>query len=222
VSLGAWILAVLFVDLVWPILVARGWSTSGSSPGITAFTPLDFYDYPITHSLVGGVVGRPWSAPSSGSGRGRRRRTRCSLASASSATGLLDAIVHRPDLPVLPAGPFVGLGLWHSVAGTLAVELSLFAAGLALYLRGAPRPRLGFWLLMGFLLIAYLGAAFGPPPPGRHDAGRHRARAVAARAGGVVGGSALASTTWSDSGGRRMSESPNRSSLVGESPIRIR
>jgi hypothetical protein len=29
------------------------------APGITAFTPLDFFDYPITHSLVGSLV---WAA----------------------------------------------------------------------------------------------------------------------------------------------------------------
>ena len=77
----------------------------------------------------------------------------------------LDAIVHRPDLPVLPSGPYVGLGLWNSIPGTLLVELALFAAGLWLYLKAARRVAIGFWILMAFLLVAYLGAAFGPAPP---------------------------------------------------------
>jgi hypothetical protein len=80
---------------------------------------------------------------------------------------LLDALSHRPDMPVLPRGPYVGLGLWNSVPLTLAVELTMFAAGLLLYVRGglAGARRLSFGLLAGFLIAAYIGAAFGPPPP---------------------------------------------------------
>jgi hypothetical protein len=43
----------------------------------------------------------------------------------------------------------------------------MFAAGLALYVRGggAGRRRVSFWLLMAFVLVAYFATAFGPPPP---------------------------------------------------------
>jgi hypothetical protein len=34
-------------------------------------------------------------------------------------------------MPVYPGGPRFGLGLWNSVAGTMAVELAMFAVGLA-------------------------------------------------------------------------------------------
>jgi hypothetical protein len=51
-----------------------------------------------------------------------------------------------------------------------ANEGGLFAAGVAIYVRHAPaRDRVGavaFWSLIGTLVIAYLGNAFGPPPPG--------------------------------------------------------
>jgi hypothetical protein len=56
VSLGTWFLAVQFVDLLWPFFLLAGAEHVRIAPGITAFTPLDFYDYPITHSLAGGVV----------------------------------------------------------------------------------------------------------------------------------------------------------------------
>jgi hypothetical protein len=59
----------------------------------------------------------------------------------------------------------VGFGLWNSVAATLAVESALFAAGVAIYLRNAGKAALAFWALIAFLVIAYLGAAYGPPPP---------------------------------------------------------
>jgi hypothetical protein len=59
------------------------------------------------------------------------------------------------------------LGLWDSVAATLAVELMMFVAGIVLYVRGggAGRRRISFWLLIAFFVVAYFGAAFGPPPP---------------------------------------------------------
>ena len=70
-------------------------------------------------------------------------------------------------MPILPHGPYVGLGLWRSIPATLAVELTMFAAGLWLYLAGGGngRRRVSFWLLIGLLVVAYFGAAFGPPPP---------------------------------------------------------
>jgi hypothetical protein len=62
-----------------------------------------------------------------------------------------------------------GLGLWASLPATLAVELLLFAAGVALYARSTvPRDgigKYGLWALVAFLLVAYLAALFGPPPP---------------------------------------------------------
>ena len=64
-------------------------------------------------------------------------------------------------MPVLPHGPYLGLGLWNSVPATLAVELSLFAAGLAAYVTGR-RPRCAprfFWLFVAFLLLIYFAAA---------------------------------------------------------------
>jgi hypothetical protein len=70
---------------------------------------------------------------------------------------------------LVPGGARYGLGLWNSIPATLAVELTLFAAGLTVYLTTTrARTAAGRWGLLGlvaFLLIAYLGAAFGPPPP---------------------------------------------------------
>jgi hypothetical protein len=82
----------------------------------------------------------------------------------------LDALVHRPDLPLAPGGEVrVGLGLWNSVAATLVVEGLMFAAGLLVYLRiTRAKDRIGaigLWALVVFLLAAYAAAAFGPPPP---------------------------------------------------------
>src|SRR5687768_15067000 len=163
VSLGTWFLAVQFVDLIWPFFLLAGLEHVRIAPGITAFTPLDFYDYPITHSLVGGLV---WAVLLTVASRGLYRGWHAGLALGGGVLShwVLDVISHRPDVPVLPGGPYLGLGLWHSVAVTLVVELALFGGGVYLYTRGRPAP-LSFWLLVAVLLIAYLGATFGPPPP---------------------------------------------------------
>ena len=166
VSLATWLTSVQLVDMIWPIFLLLGLEHVRIAPGITRFTPLDFYDYPLTHSLVGSAC---WAAIFAGGCMlvYRNARIAALLTAGVLSHWVLDVISHRPDMPVLPHGPYVGLGLWNSVPGTLAVEMTMFAIGLVLYVRGggAGRRRVSFWLLMAFVLMAYFGAAFGPPPP---------------------------------------------------------
>lgn len=83
---------------------------------------------------------------------------------------ILDLFTHIPDLPLFPGSEkVVGLGLWNSLWGTLALELGVFFLGLAIYL-GATRSanRIGSYSLLAlvtFLLVTYLANIFGPPPP---------------------------------------------------------
>jgi hypothetical protein len=162
-SLGTWVAAVLFVDMLWSVFLLAGFEHVRITPGITAFTPLDFYDYPISHSLVSGVVWAVLFASLTGHLRADTR-TGLLLAGGVLSHWVLDVVSHRPDVPVLPSGPYVGLGLWNSVPATLVVELSLFAAALAAYARGcSTRPR--FWIFITALLVIYFANAFGPPPP---------------------------------------------------------
>jgi hypothetical protein len=174
VSLAAWFASAQLVDLIWPVCLLLGLEHVRIAPGITAFTPLDFYHYPITHSLIGGLA---WAGISSGLWLLGHRRGPVVVPDAGRAAGLLalgvlshwvlDVISHRPDVPVLPGGPYLGLGLWYSVPATLVVEIGLFAGGLLLYVRSgaAGAKRVSFWLLVVVLLASYAGAAFGPPPP---------------------------------------------------------
>jgi len=61
---------------------------------------------------------------------------------------------------ILAPGARVG----HYVSATLLVELGVFF--LAVYLNTCERrPPLSFWLMVGALPVAFLGGAFGPPPP---------------------------------------------------------
>lgn len=173
VSLGTWFAAVQLADLLWPIFLLAGIEHVRIAPGITAFTPLDLYDYPVSHSLVALVA---WAAVFAllwlSFARVRRApatspRVAWLIAACVLSHWALDVTAHRPDMPVLPRGPYLGLGLWYSVPATLAVELVMFTAGLLIYVRGRfdGAKRVSFWLLIALLIVAYFGAAFGPPPP---------------------------------------------------------
>ena len=62
----------------------------------------------------------------------------------------------------------MGLGLWHSLAGTLIVEALIFAAGVVWYVRTTTAAnrvgKYGFWALVGFLVVIHIGNIWGPPP----------------------------------------------------------
>src|SRR5918995_2728329 len=124
-SLGVLTLATQWVDLVWPILLLAGLEHVRIAPGITEVTPLDFYDYPITHSLVsgvmwGGVVGLVYGKMAG------YRKAALVAAMLVLSHWVLDFITHRPDLPLWPGGPKVGLGLWNSLEATALVEGAIF------------------------------------------------------------------------------------------------
>jgi hypothetical protein len=63
----------------------------------------------------------------------------------------------------------VGLGLWYSTAGTIAVEAGMLAAGLWIYVSiTQPRDRLGRWSFVAFVvftLAIYASSIVSPPPP---------------------------------------------------------
>jgi hypothetical protein len=168
VSLGTLFAATMWIDLVWPFLLIAGVEHVRIDPGNTAFTPLDFYDYPITHSLLS-VIG--WSLAAAIVYRLVRRpwREAAIVGALVLSHWVLDFITHRPDLPLWPGGPKVGLGLWSSVPGTVAVEVAIFLAGLVMYLRATTaRDRIGsiaLWALVIFLGIIYVMNITSPPPP---------------------------------------------------------
>ena len=169
VSLGTLFLACEWVDLVWPVFLLARVERVEIRPGVTAFTPLDFVHYPWTHSLLMCAL---WAAAFGLLYFLSRKNRKAALivAAVVLAHWFLDLVVHRPDLPLLPGSDSrFGLGLWSSIPATLALEAALFAAALLFYIeRTRALDRIGRWGLWGvvlFLLAAYVGAAFGPPPP---------------------------------------------------------
>lgn len=168
-SLGAYVAAAQFPDLLWPVLLLAGVEDVTIAPGDTAFTPLRFDSYPISHSLVTVVA---WGVVFGTLHWARRRHFRAAvwLGALVISHWVLDFVTHRPDLPLVPGGSVkAGLGLWNSVPGTLVVESAMFAVAVGLYLsRTRARDgvgRYGLAALIALLVAIYLGAAFGPPPP---------------------------------------------------------
>ncbi|HET7099746.1 MAG TPA: hypothetical protein VFJ52_01235, partial [Terriglobia bacterium] len=78
-------------------------------------------------------------------------------------------ISHRPDLPLYPGSRLVGLGLWNSVSATLLVEGGLFVIGAMIYSRTThARDKVGrysYKTFVALLVLIYLAALIGPPPP---------------------------------------------------------
>lgn len=169
VSVGTTIFAAEFLDCVWPVLVIAGAERVEIVPGITRVTPLDFVHYPWSHSLAMAIA---WGAAFAATYWLLRRRARDALLLGALVVShwLLDWIAHRPDLPLYPGDASRhGLGLWNNVPATLAVEFSLFAAGVYIYVACTrARDRTGtiaFWALVAVVVAGYLAATFGPPPP---------------------------------------------------------
>src|SRR6266404_408716 len=123
-SLALLILAAEFLDLIWPVFLLLGIEHVRVVPGITKVQPFDFYDYPFSHSLTMALrwalaVGLIYFLVR------RYARGAWTLAVLVVSHWVLDFIVHRPDLPLWPGGPKVGLGLWNSWAASISVELLL-------------------------------------------------------------------------------------------------
>jgi hypothetical protein len=168
-SLGTLFAAAQLVDLLWPIFLLLNLEHVLIEVNNTAVTPLNFYDYPITHSLAGAIA---WSFLFSGVYFILRKDVRAAwiVGLVVLSHWILDFITHRPDLPLgFGSEMYFGLGLWNSLPATLVVESTLFAAGAAFYIRSTKaRDKVGsygFWSLMTLLVAFYLGNLFGPPPP---------------------------------------------------------
>jgi hypothetical protein len=168
-SLGTLAVAVEFTDLLWPIFLLLGWEQVRIVPGMTVVTALDFVSYPISHSLLADIG---WASLLAGLYSIRKHYLKGAFViwACVMSHWILDAISHRPDMPLYPAGRvFVGLGLWNSLPATLLVEGAMFVAGVAIYLRSTrAKDKTGviaFRVLIIVFVILYLANVLGPPPP---------------------------------------------------------
>jgi hypothetical protein len=167
ISLGTLILAAQWLDLIWPILLLLNIEHVTIHPGDTSTTPLDFDYYPFSHSLLfvlawSIVLGVVYYLIK------KNKKNALIVGILVLSHWVLDLIVHRPDLPIMPNGPDVGFGLWNSVIATIIVEGAIFIAGSIIYLKQTKaRDNIGkisLWSLLIFLAVVYILNLFGPTP----------------------------------------------------------
>ena len=167
VPLSASVAAAFGLDLLWPVLLLFGVETVRVNPGDTAFTSLAFDSYPWSHSLL---IAMGWAGFGALIGRGLYGSWRSGslLGALVLSHWVLDLVTHRPDLPLWPGGPLVGLGLWNSVPGTILVEASLLGVCLWLYLgSSSARDRVGQWsfiALVGVTGLIWVTQPWAPSP----------------------------------------------------------
>jgi hypothetical protein len=167
-SMGVLIAAPIFLDVLWPIFCLAGIERFHIEPGNTAYQPLAFDWYPWSHSLaisllwgvLFGLVVKRLTGDHMGA---------IVVGALVVSHWVLDWVSHRPDMPLWPGGPRLGLGLWNSVPATIAVEGTMFVAAVALYLRTTRAlDRIGsvaMWAFVLFLAVSYLASSNGTPPP---------------------------------------------------------
>lgn len=167
-SLAMLFAAAQWADLLWPVLVLAGIEHVRIVPGLMKASPLDFTDYPVSHSFAALAGWAVFLAAIHFAAR-RDRLAALVIAGLVLSHWFLDVLVHRPDMPVWPGGPRIGLSLWNSRPATFALEAGLYGVGTVAYLRSTrARDRIGRWglaALLVFLFAGWVGSLFGPPPP---------------------------------------------------------
>ncbi len=168
-SLGLLLAAAQWLDILWPLFLVLGMEHVRLNPGWTKVTPLEFYDYPLSHSLLmAGLWALLWGLVAVA----LKADWKISLVLPGLVLShwFLDLLVHRPDLPITPRGTTVmGLGLWDSPLWTVILEFTFFLAGFAVYIACTKAKdwigSAGPWLLAALLTGLYVGNLFSPPPP---------------------------------------------------------
>jgi hypothetical protein len=172
-NLGLLAAAALLLDIVLWIFILLGWEAM-TIPADFAATHQPRYVFPYSHSLLGAIA---WSAAAGGAvflaatgASPRRGRAAAIVGAVVFSHWVLDAIVHRPELPIAgTTSPLVGGGLWDHVAVALAFEAALLVAGLVLWARASRLPT-GRLMAVGAIVLVTLaftvaGMTVAPPPP---------------------------------------------------------
>jgi hypothetical protein len=139
--LWALMLATVWLDVVFVPLLLAGIETFHPADPVHTGYGANMIHADYTHSVIGVIVlsaalglpaARLW---------GRRSGVVIGLVVASH--WLLDLLVHRADMPILPANvgnlPRLGLGLWRHPDASALVELALVLIGGWLYWNAAKR-----------------------------------------------------------------------------------
>ncbi len=166
-GLGTLFVAGQLLDFGFFGLALAGIENFRITPGITKMVPLDLYDMPYTHSLLGSAV---WAA-----GFAlliwlfTRNRTGALIGGAVVLSHwFLDLLVHAPDLTLAGSPPKMGFALWNYPMIEMPLELALTFGALAFYVIRtkaiSSRSKYAIGLLAVLLLAFQSINWFGPEP----------------------------------------------------------
>lgn len=151
------------VDWAFFGLLLTGAERMRFAPGTSAMNPMDLYQMPYTHSLIGaGVWALGFALLIALGGKGRT----AALIGFGVVLShwVLDFLVHVPDLTLAGQPPKLGLGLWNHPLLEMPLEIALTLGSLALYARATGGMRPALWALAVLLLALQAVNWFGPQP----------------------------------------------------------
>jgi hypothetical protein len=162
VPLWTLMLATVWLDIIFVPLYLAGIETLEPVPGAPHGYGGNVIHAVYTHSLVGAVLlsvvlgVAAWAMWS--------KRVGIVVGLVAFSHWLLDLVVHRHDMPVLPGNigglPLLGFGLWQHPAASILAEALLVLAGAWLYGRAASSAASGrgrAWAHVATALIAVFG-----------------------------------------------------------------
>jgi len=172
VNVGMFVTAALLLDLLLWLFVLLGWE-SVAIPADFVSTHQAQFLFPYSHGLLASVA---WSVVAAVAGlllyaRSRWKwRAALLLAVAVFSHWVLDAVVHRPELPLAGAGSrAVGLGLWNNIPIALLLEGVVVVLGLYLLVSGSKVERGNAIALVVLTLVVMaltvVGMTLAPAPP---------------------------------------------------------
>lgn len=135
--LWALMLATQLLDVIFVPLVLIGVESFGGGSGYGEGTIKAYYSHSLVGALLisvvaGALAWRAWG-----------RRNGLIIGGVVFSHWLLDLLVHRPDLPILPGNignlPMFGFGLWNLAVVSASLELLLIVVGGGLYAVSALR-----------------------------------------------------------------------------------
>ncbi len=169
ISLGTLVLAAMLADVLWPLFTIAGLEQVEVGTGRGAGAYFHPVNIAMSHSLAMAVL---WAGLFAAAYFRASRSSRGSLVVGMAVLShwLLDAVSHRPDMPLAPGvGMYVGMGLWTSIPATLVVEGGLWVLAIIVLARATrPKKRAGvyaFWSVVVLLTLAWYNNIAGAPPP---------------------------------------------------------
>ncbi len=164
-KLGTLFVAAQLVDIAFFAFVPLGIEAMRIASGTSVMNPMDLYQMPYTHSLVGTLL---WAAGFAAVLRLMIGNWTAGLIGGAVVLShwFLDALVHVPDMTLAGQPPKLGLSLWNYPAIEMPLELGLLLGTAWLYARARPAVAKSWALpaLIALLLVLQAVNWFGPPP----------------------------------------------------------